>query len=336
MSEKAILFDTSRCSACRGCQVACKCWNELPSTIELNGNPRTGSYQSPADLNGTTRLIITFNEEEGGPRGEKWAFGRRSCQHCTDAPCATICPAGAIYQHEETGFVTVDDSKCIGCQYCSTACPFDVPHYSEGLRTTVNKCTACIDRIVAASSLAMAGSAPAAYLEDLADLLGDDGMTEDQARVGALVASLALRFQLEAPAQAVSRALGEAGCTEPHPLRCPVCGGAPSAARVGGQNSTQGRGKTLWCAQCGTTWEFDRVRCARCGTHNQGHLHYFNVEGDDAHRIATCEECGGYVRTTYADDALAPFSFEVEDVVMARLDAIAANPAFAGGDATRS
>ncbi|GAA6488882.1 4Fe-4S dicluster domain-containing protein [Gordonibacter urolithinfaciens] len=147
MSDKAILFDTSRCSACRGCQVACKCWNDLPSTLEKNGNPSTGSYQSPMDLNGTTRILISFNEEAGGDKGVKWAFGRRSCQHCTDAACATICPAGAIAKHEATGLVTVDESKCIGCQYCSTACPFDVPRYQEGLRTTVNKCTGCVDRI---------------------------------------------------------------------------------------------------------------------------------------------------------------------------------------------
>ena len=187
------------------------------------------------------------------------------------------------------------------------------------------------DRIVAASPLDEAGKDPAAYLDALADLLVDDGMAEGQARTAALVASLALRSQLEAPARAVSRALAPAGCAAPRPLDCPVCGGAPAAARVGGENSTQGRGKTLWCAQCGTTWEIERVRCARCGTQNQGRLHYFNVEGDDAHRIATCDECGGYMRTVYADDALAPFSFEVEDVVMARLDAIAADPAFAGG-----
>ena len=53
MSEKAILFDSSRCTACRGCQVACKCWNGLPSTLEKNGNPSTGSYQSPMDLTAT-------------------------------------------------------------------------------------------------------------------------------------------------------------------------------------------------------------------------------------------------------------------------------------------
>lgn len=146
MSEKAILFDSSRCTACRGCQVACKCWNGLPSTLEKNGNPSTGSYQSPMDLNGTTRILISFHEEAGGDKGVKWAFGRRSCQHCTDAPCATICPAGAVFKDEATGLVSVDDSKCIGCKYCSTACPFDVPQYRED-NGRMNKCTGCLDRI---------------------------------------------------------------------------------------------------------------------------------------------------------------------------------------------
>ena len=180
------------------------------------------------------------------------------------------------------------------------------------------------DRIVAASPLEQAGSDPAAYLGVLAELLVDDGMTEDQARTAALVAALALRSQLEEPARAAARALEQAGCDAPHPLACPVCGGAPVAGRVGGESSTQGRGKTLWCAQCGTSWEVERVRCARCGTQNQAHLHYYNVEGDDAHRIATCDECGGYLRTVYADNALAPFSFEVEDEMCIRDSAYAA------------
>ncbi|MDY3980867.1 4Fe-4S dicluster domain-containing protein [Paraeggerthella sp. LCP19S3_G8] len=146
MTEKAILFDSSRCSACRGCQVACKMWNNLPSTLEKNGNPWTGSYQSPMDLNGDTRLLISFHEEAGGDKGVMWSFGRRSCQHCADAPCATICPGGALAKDEETGFVSVDESKCIGCQYCKSACPFDVPRY-HGPNSKINKCTGCLDRV---------------------------------------------------------------------------------------------------------------------------------------------------------------------------------------------
>lgn len=179
------------------------------------------------------------------------------------------------------------------------------------------------DRIVAASDLAQAGSDPAAYLEAFAALLVDDGMHEDAAHTGALAASLALRALLEEPARAIQAARQEAGVDEVHSLRCPVCGGSATLARVGAADVAQGGGKELWCAQCGTAWEFERVRCGRCGTQNQGHLHYFNLEGDEAHRLATCDECGGYVRTVYQTDALAPFSFEVEDVVMAKLDLVA-------------
>ena len=117
MAEQAIYYDTSLCTGCKGCQVACKCWNNLPSPTELNVDEKTftGTYQNPPDLNDMTRIIMTFNEETGGPKGIKWAFGRRSCQHCGDAPCAQICPSGAIYIDEETHLVTTDDTKCIGC-----------------------------------------------------------------------------------------------------------------------------------------------------------------------------------------------------------------------------
>lgn len=146
MTEKAILFDTSRCTGCHGCQIACKCWNNLPSPTGLNENVFSGSLQNPPDLNGDTRLIMTYHEEAGGSKGVMWAFGRRSCQHCTDAPCASVCPAGCLVRNEETGMVEVHEEKCIGCQYCSSACPFDVPHY-QGVQGAVSKCTGCPDRI---------------------------------------------------------------------------------------------------------------------------------------------------------------------------------------------
>ena len=157
MAEMAILFDTSRCTGCHACQIACKCWNNLPSPTGLNENEFSGTHQNPPELNGNTRLIMTYNEEVNetldptvllGTKRVKWAFGRKACQHCTDAGCVSICPAGAVYKDEATGFVTHDQSKCIGCQYCSSACPFEVPHYyNDGLRTVINKCSGCVDRI---------------------------------------------------------------------------------------------------------------------------------------------------------------------------------------------
>lgn len=217
--------------------------------------------------------------------------------------------------------VSIDPETLADAIERTAACLLD----SGGFPATVQEAFARTkwDRMVAASDVARAGSDPAAYVESFGELLRDDGMDEDPARVGALAASLALRALLGGPAAQVGSALRKAGAAEPHPMRCPVCGGAATVARVGDVQAVQGRGKELWCGQCGTAWDFERVRCARCGTQNQAHLHYFNVEGDDAHRIATCDECGGYVRTVYQEDVLAPFSFEVEDVVMARLDLIA-------------
>ena len=114
--------------------------------MEKNANVVTGSYQSPPDLNGDTRLIITFDEKKGGSKGVEWGFGRRSCYHCTNAGCVKVCPSGALSKDPDTGFTKVEAEKCIGCQYCASACPFKVPHH-YGIGPTINKCTACLDRI---------------------------------------------------------------------------------------------------------------------------------------------------------------------------------------------
>ena len=61
-----------------------------------------------------------------------------------------MCPSGCL-QHDETGFVTFDRDKCIGCQYCRSACPYDVPRHTgigiSGADIKINKCTGCPDRI---------------------------------------------------------------------------------------------------------------------------------------------------------------------------------------------
>lgn len=146
-NEVAILYDTSHCTGCKGCQVACKQWNMLPSNLELNGNKFSGTYQNPPDLNGDTRLIMSFDEQPSGNKFQEinFAIGRRSCMHCTDAGCVEVCSSGALY-HREDGVVAFDTEKCNGCTYCQTACPFDVPRYrpTDGL---IDKCTLCMDRL---------------------------------------------------------------------------------------------------------------------------------------------------------------------------------------------
>jgi FdhE protein len=149
-----------------------------------------------------------------------------------------------------------------------------------------------------------------------------DGTLE--APVGIVLLS-ALRPLLEPVARATMSllALENGRHAHPHPLRCPVCGGHAAVGFVGPTRLSAGNGRLLYCAACGTSWEFERIRCAHCGTQNQGKLHYVHVEGDSAHRLHLCDECGSHLRTAFAEDMLAPLSFEVEDVLMAYLDHLA-------------
>lgn len=146
-NDVAIYFDSSLCTGCKGCQVACKQWNVLPAPLEHNAGEFTGSLQCPADLNGDTRLIQTFSEKESGNKFQpiSWAIGRRSCMHCSDAACVTVCSSHALF-YEKNGMVNFDSEKCNGCQYCRTACPFDVPRFRP-TDHKIDKCTACMDRL---------------------------------------------------------------------------------------------------------------------------------------------------------------------------------------------
>ncbi len=172
----------------------------------------------------------------------------------------------------------------------------------------------------------LAGSDPAAFLEAAYAELSSRG--EEVAAVGAMVLSLALRAMLEPAQQAIGSALHRRVAGEyilhRKPLRCPCCASEATLAYVGPTDASDGNGRRLHCSQCGCDWEFERIRCPRCGTRREESLRYVSLEGDDAHRLYVCDECGGYVRTRFVDPAtLLPFSPEVEDVVMATLDAVA-------------
>ena len=171
MAETAILYDSSKCTACKGCQVACKQWNQLPSPLTNDEYTYTESFQAPLDLAPNTWLIINFREEDK-EIGIDWNFMRNSCFHCTEAACEMACPVGAI-SHKDNGAVVIDQEKCIGCRYCVAACPFSVPRWDEAKNQTF-KCWQCFDRTSAESQPACVSTCPTGALEygDRADMLG--------------------------------------------------------------------------------------------------------------------------------------------------------------------
>ncbi|MGQ9572116.1 MAG: 4Fe-4S dicluster domain-containing protein [Dehalococcoidia bacterium] len=163
MAKVAILYDAFRCTGCRGCQVACKQWNDLPAEVTRN----TGSYQNPPRVSADTWLIMEFREVEDGDGPGRWAFRRYACMHCLHPACVSACPVGALYKTDE-GPVLYHADRCIGCRYCMLACPFNVPTFQWGKGlfegAEIKKCTFCIDRLSAGLEPACVHTCPAAAL----------------------------------------------------------------------------------------------------------------------------------------------------------------------------
>ncbi|MDD2421451.1 MAG: 4Fe-4S dicluster domain-containing protein [Heliobacteriaceae bacterium] len=145
MAQVAKLIDVTKCTACRGCQVACKQWNELPVEAPPKEMAFTGTLQSHPDLAPNTFTIIQFFEEKDDTNTVKYRFRKTGCMHCTDAACILVCEKKALTKLEN-GIVYRDKDKCIGCGYCAQNCPFQVPKVNPKTEKAT-KCTLCGDRI---------------------------------------------------------------------------------------------------------------------------------------------------------------------------------------------
>jgi formate dehydrogenase iron-sulfur subunit len=140
--EVSKLVDIDLCIGCKACEVACKEWNDL----EVEETHNFGGYQSHEDLTASTWDLMRFNEVELEGNDIAWLIRKDSCLHCEEPGCLLACPApGAVVQYEN-GIVDFDQDKCIGCQYCVSGCPFDIPRFDSETKK-VYKCTMCVDRI---------------------------------------------------------------------------------------------------------------------------------------------------------------------------------------------
>ena len=137
----AKLIDTSTCIGCKACEVACQEWNDLPAETTVN----LGTYQTLPDMTSHFWNLIRFNEVERDGQLH-WLMRKDQCMHCADPGCLRACPApGAIVQYEN-GIVDFQQENCIGCGYCISGCPFNVPKLSSQTKK-VYKCTLCVDRV---------------------------------------------------------------------------------------------------------------------------------------------------------------------------------------------
>ena len=122
MARMKFLCDADRCIDCNACVTACKNENEVPWGINR-------------------RRVVTINDGKPGERSVSMA-----CMHCTDAPCAAVCPVSCIFPTDD-GVVLHSKDLCIGCGYCFYACPFGAPQYPRignfGSRGKMDKCTFC-------------------------------------------------------------------------------------------------------------------------------------------------------------------------------------------------
>lgn len=141
MADKAILFDSSRCSACQACVAACKGRFGLgPASSSEDMAAR--AFGRAAVLDEEAPLAVARFERTLADGGTVWEAARAGCVHCAEAPCAEVCPTGALAVSGETGFVTLDAERCVSCHLCAMVCPADAPRH-RGERGELCLCDGC-------------------------------------------------------------------------------------------------------------------------------------------------------------------------------------------------
>ncbi|MGI2260441.1 4Fe-4S dicluster domain-containing protein [Shewanella sp. GXUN23E] len=128
-----MVFDQNKCVGCGDCKLACNKVNELPE--------------------GVSRVLL--EQQSGRIEGQpcphcgkmdcdcERRFVRVSCQQCKNAPCVAVCPTGAAHRDPRTGIVTMDTSKCAGCKYCITACPYNA-RFIDTNTDAASNCDFCL------------------------------------------------------------------------------------------------------------------------------------------------------------------------------------------------
>ena len=147
--QLGLVIDLDICVGCHACAVNCKEWNSGGYSAPMTDwNAYGGETDSEGQDEGAWG--VWFNRinayEAGDGTASQTVYFPRSCLHCADAKCVTVCPTGASYKRSSDGIVLVDADLCIGCKLCSWACPYGAREY-DATDKVMKKCTLCVDRI---------------------------------------------------------------------------------------------------------------------------------------------------------------------------------------------
>lgn len=152
MTQYGFYFDSTRCTGCRTCEMACKDYNDLSQTIAFRRIFDYEGGETKADKNGAvTSTTFVYHVSA-------------ACNHCADPACVAACPQQSMVKDEETGLVTNDPETCIGCGACANACPYEVPVVDEEAALSV-KCDGCADRVAAGQQPICVDACPLRALE---------------------------------------------------------------------------------------------------------------------------------------------------------------------------
>jgi len=163
------IFDKNKCVGCHACAVACHVENELQTGIHWR------SIYSTSDVL--------------PPKADRFHLSL-ACNHCEHPACVEACPTFAYTIDEETQAVKFQEAYCIGCRYCTWACPYGAPVFNEH-KGTIEKCTFCIARLKEGKMPACSTNCPTGALGF--GTLTDDSMSEYE--VGFPVSELGPRIR---------------------------------------------------------------------------------------------------------------------------------------------
>lgn len=163
MNHYAFHFDGTRCTGCKTCEFACKDYRDLDVGFAYRKVYEVTYGETVKDDDGCFSTSCTSYPLS------------LACNHCDDPACTKVCPTGAMHKDAETGLVSVDAGKCVGCGYCHMACPYNAPKVDREKGHSV-KCDGCAARVAAGQKPVCVEACPARAL--------DFGTIEDMAEKG--------------------------------------------------------------------------------------------------------------------------------------------------------